>query len=141
MASMLEYILEHKDYPSSIGYGDDNGVLHGRLGFIRALVIHEGDDDKHLKAAFQEALDDSLTDCEADKHKPDMPQKAVSTCSPAEACTDARCAAPGDGGSAPTPPSAMRCGASPNAAGLRLQINSPKRPGRALTVKFRETPG
>lgn len=62
MASMLEYILEHKDYPSSIGYGDDNGVLHGRLGFIRALVIHEGDDDKHLKAAFQEALDDSLTD-------------------------------------------------------------------------------
>ena len=76
MVSMLEYILKHKDYPSSIGYGDDNGVLHGRLGFIRSLVIHEGDDDKHLKAAFQEALDASLTDCEADKHKPDMPQKS-----------------------------------------------------------------
>lgn len=124
MASMLEYILEHKDYPSSIGYGDDNGVLHGRLGFIRALVIHEGDDDKHLKAAFQEALDDSLTDCEADKHKPDMPQKAVSTCSPAEACTDARCAAPGDWGSAPH--RRQRCAAARartrRACGFRLTV-------------------
>ena len=125
MVSMLEYILKHKDYPSSIGYGDDNGVLHGRLGFIRSLVIHEGDDDKHLKAAFQETLDDSLTDCETDKHKPDMPQKSSFNVLPGRGLHRR----------------AMRCGASPNAAGLRLQINSPKRPGRAVTVKFRETPG
>lgn len=69
-------ILENKGYPGSIRYGDDNGVLHGRLEFIRGLVIHEGDDVKCPKAAFQEAVDDSLTHCEVDERKPEMPQKS-----------------------------------------------------------------
>ena len=96
MGTMPAFILECKDYPGSIGYGDDDGVLHGRLKFIRDLVIHEGDDAKHLKAAFQEAVDGYPAHREADDRKPDMPRKrAVSTCAPAGSCTAARCAAQG----------------------------------------------
>ena len=76
MGTMPAFILECKDYPGSIGYGDDDGVLHGRLKFIRDLVFHEGDDAKHLKAAFQEAVDGYPAHREADDRKPDMPRKS-----------------------------------------------------------------
>ncbi len=71
MTTMLEY----RGYLGSIEYSDDDEVLHGRLEFIRDLVIYEGDDAKSLKAAFQEAVDDYLGLCEAEDRTPDVPLK------------------------------------------------------------------
>ena len=58
MTAMLEY----KGYFGSVDYSDEDQVLHGRLQFIRDLVTYEGTDAKTLKQAFQEAVDDYLSE-------------------------------------------------------------------------------
>jgi len=68
MSAMLEY----KGYLGSVAYSDEDGVLHGRLEFIRDLVSYEGKDAKGIRAAFREAVDDYLELCEAEARKPDM---------------------------------------------------------------------
>ncbi len=50
-------------------------MFHGRLEFIRDLVICKGTDAKGLKQAFHEAVDDYLALCEEQGRKPDMPLK------------------------------------------------------------------
>ncbi|MFN7594636.1 MAG: hypothetical protein ACK5PU_03395 [bacterium] len=67
MGAMLEY----KGYFGSVACSAEDGVLHGRLEFIRDLVTYEGKDVKGLKAAFQEALDDYLELYEAEGCKGD----------------------------------------------------------------------
>jgi predicted HicB family RNase H-like nuclease len=57
MSAMLEY----KGYFGSVAYSDEDGVLHGRLEFIRDLVTHEGKDAKGIRAAFREAVNDYLS--------------------------------------------------------------------------------
>ena len=68
MSTMLEY----KGYLGSVEYSEEDGVLHGRVEFIRDLVSHEGKDAKGIKAAFQEAVDDYLALCEAEGRKADV---------------------------------------------------------------------
>ncbi len=65
-------MLEYRGYFGSVAYSDEDGVLHGRLEFIRDLVTYEGKDVKGLKTAFQEAVDDYLELCEAEARKPDV---------------------------------------------------------------------
>ena len=60
MSAMLEY----KGYFGSVEFSAEDGVLHGRLEFIRDLVTYEGKDAKGIRAAFQEAVDDYLELCE-----------------------------------------------------------------------------
>jgi predicted HicB family RNase H-like nuclease len=60
-------MLEYRGYFGSVAYSDEDGVLHGRLEFIRDLVTYEGKDAKGITAAFQEAVDDYLELCEADE--------------------------------------------------------------------------
>jgi len=71
MSTMLEY----KEYLGSVEYSAEDGVLHGRLEFIRDLVTYEGEDVKGIKAAFHEAVDDYLELCETEGRKPDMPPR------------------------------------------------------------------
>ena len=68
MGTMLEY----KGYLGSVAYSDEDGVLYGRLEFIRDLVTYEGKDAKGIRAAFREAVDDYLELCEAEGRKADM---------------------------------------------------------------------
>lgn len=68
MSTMLEY----KGYLGSVAYSDEDGVLHGRLEFIRDLVTYEGKDAKGIRAAFREAVDDYLELCEAEGRKADL---------------------------------------------------------------------
>ena len=68
MSTMLEY----KGYFGSIEYSNEDGVLHGRLEFIRDLVTYEGKDAKGIRAAFREAVDDYLELCEAEGRKADV---------------------------------------------------------------------
>jgi len=68
-------MLEYKGYLGSVEYSDEDEVLHGRLEFIRDLLIYKDADAKGIKAAFQEAVDDYLKLCEAEGRKPDVPLK------------------------------------------------------------------
>ncbi|MCA3367380.1 MAG: hypothetical protein INF79_17375 [Roseomonas sp.] len=66
-------MLEYKGYFGSVAYSAEDGVLHGRLEFIRDLVTYEGKDTKGIKAAFQEAVDDYVELCELEGRKVDVP--------------------------------------------------------------------
>jgi predicted HicB family RNase H-like nuclease len=68
----MSAMLEHKGYFGSVEYSAEDGVLHGRLEFIRDLVTYEGKDAKEIRAAFQEAVDDYLELCEAEGRKADV---------------------------------------------------------------------
>ncbi len=68
-------MLEYNGYLGSIEYGEDEGVLHGRLEYIRDLVTYEGTDARSLKTAFCEAVDDYIALCEAEERVPDTPLK------------------------------------------------------------------
>ncbi len=122
MGTMPAYIPGIQGCPGPTRYGDDDGALHGRPRFIRGLVIPGGDDAKRLKAAFQEAVNDDPALCEAGDRKPDGPQKGSVNVPPGRGLH--RCAR--RRGAASTQPSAMRCGADPNAACPRLPINGPQ---------------
>jgi predicted HicB family RNase H-like nuclease len=73
MSAMLEY----KGYLGSVEYSNEDEVLHGRLEFIRDLVSYEGKDEKGIKKAFQEAVDDYLELCEAEGRKADVRLRKV----------------------------------------------------------------
>jgi predicted HicB family RNase H-like nuclease len=66
-------MLEYKGYFGSVAYSAEDGVLHGRLEFIRDLVSYEGKDAKEIKAAFQEAVDDYVELCELEGRKVYVP--------------------------------------------------------------------
>lgn len=68
-------MMEYKGYLGSVEYSDEDEALHGRLEFIRDLVLYESADAKGLKAAFHEAVEDYLELCEAENHEPDVPLK------------------------------------------------------------------
>lgn len=65
--------LEYKGFLGSVEFSAEDGVLHGRLEFIRDLVTYEGKDTKGIKAAFQEAVDDYVELCELEGRKVDVP--------------------------------------------------------------------
>ena len=71
----MSALLEYKEYVGSIEHSEVDQVLHGRLEFIRDLVTYEGTDAKTLQIAFQDAVDDYLEFCEAEKRAPDVPFK------------------------------------------------------------------
>ena len=71
----MNSLLEHRGYFGSVAYSDEDGLLHGRLEFIRDLVTYEAADAKGLKQAFQDAVADYLAFCEQQGRKPDVPLK------------------------------------------------------------------
>jgi len=68
MSAMLEY----KGYFGLVEYSAEDGVLHGRLEFIRDLVTYEGKNAEGIRTAFQQAVDDYLELCEAEERKADV---------------------------------------------------------------------
>jgi predicted HicB family RNase H-like nuclease len=71
----MSSVLEYRGYLGSVEYSDEDEVLHGRLEFIRDLVIYEAPDAQGLKQAFHEAVDDYVALCEQQGRKPDVPLK------------------------------------------------------------------
>lgn len=65
-------MLEYKGYFGSVAYSAEDGVLHGRLEFMRDLVTYEGKDAIEINAAFREAVDDYVELCEAEGRKADV---------------------------------------------------------------------
>ena len=71
----MSNLLEYKGYLGSVEFSDEDNVLHGKLQFIRALVLYEGTDISSLRKAFSEAVDDYLELCEAQGERPELPLK------------------------------------------------------------------
>ena len=71
----MNNMLEYRGYLGSILYSEEDETFHGRLEFIRDLVMYEGRNAKSLKRAFCDAVDDYLGLCEEQGRKPDVPLK------------------------------------------------------------------
>ncbi|MEE9255982.1 MAG: type II toxin-antitoxin system HicB family antitoxin [bacterium] len=83
-------MMRHKGYLGSVGYSDEDQVFHGKVEFIRDLVIyegtsvkslqkafHEGTSVKSLQKAFREAVDDYLELCEREGKEAEKPFKGT----------------------------------------------------------------
>ena len=71
----MKDMIKYKDYFGSVHYSDEDGVFHGKIEFIRALVSYEGTDVKGLRKAFHDAVDDYLALCKEKGKAPERPFK------------------------------------------------------------------
>lgn len=60
----MKETLRYKAFEGSIECDLASGVLHGQILFISDLVTYEADSITELRAAFIEAVDDYLADCQ-----------------------------------------------------------------------------
>jgi len=71
----MKTALEYKGYIGTVEMSEADGVLHGKLAFIRDLVTYESETAPGLVKAFHEAVDDYLADCAEEGREPDKPFK------------------------------------------------------------------
>jgi predicted HicB family RNase H-like nuclease len=71
----MNELLEYAGYIGSAEVDSENGVLVGRLLFIRDAIGYEADTVPALVSAFREAVDDYLAACKEDGTEPDVPCK------------------------------------------------------------------
>jgi predicted HicB family RNase H-like nuclease len=67
--------LKYKGYIGSVEVDMEDGILYGKLLHIRDLINYEAETPAELKAAFEEAVDDYLQECEDQGVNPDVPFK------------------------------------------------------------------
>ena len=67
--------LEYAGYIGSAEVDSENGILFGRLLFIRDAIGYQADTVPELKVAFREAVDDYLAACKEEGSEPDVPCK------------------------------------------------------------------
>ena len=68
-------IFEYAGYIGSAEVDGENDVLFGRLLYIRDVIGYHGNSVTELKAAFREAVDDYLAQCEEEGTEADKPCK------------------------------------------------------------------
>jgi predicted HicB family RNase H-like nuclease len=71
----MNELLEYNGYIGSAEADSENGVLVGRLLYIRDAIGYEADTVPALVNAFHEAVDDYLAACKEDGTEPDVPCK------------------------------------------------------------------
>lgn len=67
--------FEYKGYLGSAEVDAENGVLHGRLLFIRDAIGYSAPTVQELRSAFESAVDDYLGACAEEGDEPDIPCK------------------------------------------------------------------
>ena len=70
-------LMGYKGYYGSASFSEEDMVFHGKLEFIRDLIIYESDNAKSIVKEFHEAVDDYLAFCEEQGKEPDTPFKGV----------------------------------------------------------------
>ena len=70
-------LMTYKGYFGGLEPSVEDGVLHGKLEFINALVSFEGETVPEAKQAFEAAVDDYLADCARLAYTPEVPCKGV----------------------------------------------------------------
>jgi predicted HicB family RNase H-like nuclease len=68
-------VFEYAGYIGSAEVDGENGILFGRLLFIRDAIGYQADTVSDLKVAFREAVDDYLAACKEEGSEPDVPCK------------------------------------------------------------------
>ena len=68
-------MMEYKGYAGSVHYNDEDGILYGKVEYIRDLVSYEGQDAKSIRHAFEEAVDDYLDLHKKRETEPEQPFK------------------------------------------------------------------
>lgn len=71
----MNNIFEYAGYIGSAEVDGENGILFGRLLFIRDVIGYHADTVPDLKLAFHEAVDDYLAACKEEGSAPDVPCK------------------------------------------------------------------
>lgn len=71
----MKDMMAYKGYVGSVHYSEEDGLLFGKVEFIRSLVSYEGEDIRSLRAAFEEAVDDYLALCAERGLTPEQPFK------------------------------------------------------------------
>lgn len=56
--------LTYKGYAARVEFDAEDRIFHGRIAGIRDIVTFQGESEKELLAAFEEAVDDYLATCE-----------------------------------------------------------------------------
>ncbi len=59
--------LNHRGLTGSVEYSAEDKILHGRVLGIRGLISYEGSSISELETCFRDAVDDFLSDVEADR--------------------------------------------------------------------------
>jgi predicted HicB family RNase H-like nuclease len=68
-------VLKYKGYVGSVEVSTEDNCLFGKVLFIEPLINYEGETVAELSAAFNDAVDDYLLDCEAASIEPAKPCK------------------------------------------------------------------
>ena len=68
-------LMEYKKYYGSVHFDSKEEIFYGKIEFIRDLVNFEASDAKSLIAAFKNAVDDYIKDCDDLGKVPDVPFK------------------------------------------------------------------
>ena len=71
----MNNIIEYKGYVGSIEFSENDGVFYGKVQGIRSLISYEGTNAKELVTDFHEAVDDYLSQCEAEGTAPEVAYK------------------------------------------------------------------
>lgn len=69
--------LNYKGYTGSIQASPEDGILFGKVRYIRPLVNYEGQTVPELVDAFEEAVDDYLATCAEQGVEPEKPCKGT----------------------------------------------------------------
>lgn len=67
--------IEYKGYIGSVEFSETDGVFHGKVQGIRALISYEGTTAKELVNDFHAAIDDYLILCEEEQIEPEKAYK------------------------------------------------------------------
>lgn len=67
--------MQYKGYLGSAEVSVEDGVVFGKILYIRDLVTYESSSPAELKYAFESAVDDYLADCISEGREPDRPFK------------------------------------------------------------------
>jgi len=67
--------LHYKDYTGSMEFSEEDGVFHGKVVGIKALISFEGDSVSLIKEDFHNAVDEYLDFCAENGVEPERPFK------------------------------------------------------------------
>ena len=69
----MKNLMRYKGYTGTVEYSEEDGCLFGRLAGIDDIISYEGESVSEMRRAFQNAVDDYLSDCAATGKQPDKP--------------------------------------------------------------------
>lgn len=64
---MKKDYLEYKNFTGTVHFSNEDAIFFGKISGINDLITFEGSSVKELRKAFEEAVDDYISICEAGK--------------------------------------------------------------------------